>query len=191
VNDDVCEVCIDDVSCFDIDLPAYAGPDRSVIPGDSVFIGSNDPGLDEFCTWYQLPNFSTPIATVSGLYVKPVTTTTYVVRQQLWCSGVRFDTVVVYEDAVGIAKQKFQSLMLKVFPVPASKELFVDAGKLNSEMQIAEIFNAKGEKIKTVDVSQTEGPFKINLEGFEEGIYYFRVSLKDNGWFGKTFVVER
>jgi hypothetical protein len=87
---------IDDVSVIATNLPAYAGPDHALIPGDSAFIGREpDVGIDEACMWYKLPNDSVPIDTVAGLWVKPVGTATYVVRQQLNCGGVKWDTVVV------------------------------------------------------------------------------------------------
>ena len=114
------DVCIDNVSCIPIDLPAYAGPNKSCVPGDSVYLGRpRDVEIDESCVWYQLPGMQ-PLDTAAGIYVKPVQTTTYVVKQQLWCSGVKYDTVVVYKDWVGLNELKVNSEELLVYPSPAS-----------------------------------------------------------------------
>lgn len=133
------DVLYDDVSCIDIDLPAYAGPDKAVIPGDSVYIGrESDVEIDESCIWYKLtsPTTSVTIDTVAGLYVKPVTTTTYVVRQQLWCSGVKWDTVVVFMDYVGIGESNKVGEEIVVFPNPASDEITISGPNKVDVMEI-------------------------------------------------------
>jgi hypothetical protein len=192
VQQEWCDVCIDDVSCIEMDVAAYAGPDQWVVPGDSVYIGrENDWAIDPYCTWFKLPDMTNAIDTVSGMWVKPVVTTTYVVKQELECNSLKWDTVVVYINPLGVSKLNAETAMLKVYPVPAADELFVDAGKQNAEIQVAEVFNLKGEKIKTVEISESEISIRINLERIGEGIYYLRVKLKDNEWFGRTFVVEK
>ncbi|MEI6020638.1 MAG: hypothetical protein WCR21_05875 [Bacteroidota bacterium] len=99
-----CDINLDDVSCIPIDLPAYAGPDKSCKIGDSVYVGrERDFAIDPGCTWFKLPNMSVPIATASGIWVKPTVTTTYVVKQVLDCSSLKYDTVIVYPDFVSIS----------------------------------------------------------------------------------------
>ena len=169
---------LDDVSVIDIDLPAYAGPDKRCIPGDSVFIGREpDVGIDDACTWYKLPNMATPIATVAGLYVKPVTTTTYVVRQQLWCSGVKYDTVVVYKDAVGWEKLKIINEELKIWPNPAADKINVtiEYGVLSSYFETAEIVDAQGRVLKQLKTVKAENLMEISIGDLEAGIYLLRL----------------
>ena len=169
---------LDDVSVIDIDLPAYAGPDKRCIPGDSVFIGREpDVGIDDACTWYKLPNMATPIATVAGLYVKPVTTTTYVVRQQLWCSGVKYDTVVVYKDAVGWEKLKIINEELKIWPNPAADKINVtiEYGVLSSYFKTAEIVDAQGRVLKQLKTVKAENLMEISIGDLEAGIYLLRL----------------
>jgi hypothetical protein len=192
VNEEWTDVCIDDVSCFDVDLPACAGPNKTCIIGDSVFIGSNDPGLDEFCTWYQWPNMSAPIATISGLYVKPITTTTYVVRQQLWCSGVQWDSVVVYHDAVGIDR-RIKGHSLKIFPVPAKDQLNISLEEKNAETKIEsfEIFDTSGNLVLTDNPSQARFPMQIDIKELKAGIYYLKLNLMGEEKVNKVFVIER
>ncbi len=176
------DVCIDDVSCIDMDLAAYAGRDTSTVPGASVYIGrSSDVGIDEACTWYQLPNMATPIATVAGLWVNPVVTTTYVVRQQLWCSGVQWDTVVVNISPVGLTSQKGLSQHLKVYPVPAANELYVQitANTLNKELIKSEVFNSLGQKLLELYIDPS---YKntIDVKELADGIYTLQLTVADS-----------
>ena len=172
------DIYIDHVSCIPIDLPAYAGPDKRCIPGDSVFIGRTpDVEIDESCTWYKWPNMATPIATVAGLYVKPVTTTTYVVLQQLWCSGVKYDTVVVYEDAVGLNKLKIKNEELKISPSPATNEIMLSLahGKLSSYFERIEILNTQGLVLKEILISNDATKLEISVTDLESGVYLLRL----------------
>src|SRR5690606_19202302 len=95
------DVCIDDVSCIELNLPAFAGPDTTFIPGDSLFLGREpDVGIDEACIWYKMPG-TTPIDTVAGFWIKPTEACTYVVRQEI-CGLVKWDTVRITLNTVGI-----------------------------------------------------------------------------------------
>ncbi len=173
------DVYIDDVSCIDIDLSAYAGRDTSTVPGASVYIGRpSDVGIDEACTWYQLPNIATPIATVAGLWVNPIVTTTYVVRQQLWCSGVKWDTVVVNISPVGLTSQKGLSQNLKVYPVPAANELYVEltVQDINKELIKGEVFNSFGQKLLELYIDPS---YKntIDVKELPDGIYTLQLTV--------------
>jgi len=125
------DLYIDDVSVIEMELPAYAGPDTYLVAGDSVYIGrDSDVEIDESCIWYQMtsPTSSITIDTIAGLYVKPVVTSTYVVRQQLWCSGVKWDTVVVHMDYVGMKELQVPAYLLEVWPNPEYEVLNLQLG---------------------------------------------------------------
>jgi hypothetical protein len=187
------DVCLDDVSCFPIDLAANAGPNKGCLPGDSVFIGRTpDVGLNEHCTWFQLPNMSTPIATVAGLYVKPVVTTTYVVRQQLWCSGVRWDTVVVFKDQVGIEKLKEIEKEMKVFPNPGDELLEIVLLQSAGEMKIVSfsINNVIGEKCLGANFTG-EDQFKMSIKDLSPGVYIVNCKVSNGYEMRKTISVQR
>ncbi|MBU1720288.1 MAG: hypothetical protein KKA07_14590, partial [Bacteroidetes bacterium] len=81
---------IDDVSVIDIDLPAFAGNDTYIHPGDSAFIGRQpEIGLNDDCIWSVN---GSPIDTIAGMWVKPDSTTTYFLEQTI-CGNVSYDTV--------------------------------------------------------------------------------------------------
>ncbi|MFY7963720.1 MAG: hypothetical protein ACOVO1_02380, partial [Chitinophagaceae bacterium] len=84
----------DDVAVYELDsfcLKADAGKDTAITLGDSVFIGSYTNGIDSL-KW-QIQN-TTIDSTRPGFWVKPTTTTTYILQQTVnGCFSA--DTVVV------------------------------------------------------------------------------------------------
>lgn len=108
---------IDDVSVIPIEsipggMPAEAGEDQIINSGDSVFIGQQISNLN--CTWFNAAG--NLIATnTSGIYVKPLQSTFYIVEQNL-CGTITYDTVYV---RVG----DFISTTLTIYPNPGSNQL--------------------------------------------------------------------
>lgn len=168
--EDWAEYFIDAVSCIPVNLPAYAGPDKRCIVGDSVYLGrESDFAIDPYCQWYQLPNTTNTIAVSSGLWVKPVVTTTYAVRQELECGSVFWDTVVVYRDEVGITEVKNQTEFF-ISPNPAAEFIVVSSatGFNHSTFIIRDV---AGRLVKTIQLTDAQFKTKINLE-LENGIYF-------------------
>ncbi|MBK9285597.1 MAG: gliding motility-associated C-terminal domain-containing protein [Sphingobacteriaceae bacterium] len=88
----VADYHVDDVSVIETDLAAYAGKDTIICIGDSVFIG-RPPEIGLECLWSTSAN-STTIGNGGGLWVKPATTQTYIVTQDV-CGLIKKDTVQV------------------------------------------------------------------------------------------------
>ncbi len=88
--DDYSYYFIDDISVVEADLPAYAGRDTVLCTGDSVFIG-RPPEIGLECLWF---NNALQIATGGGIWVKPATTQTYMVQQDV-CGLIKRDTILV------------------------------------------------------------------------------------------------
>lgn len=148
---------VDDVSVIARDLPAYAGVDKSFLPGDSVFIGrQSDVGIDEVCLWYKLPTVITPttpaIDTIAGMWVKPMVTTTYVVKQQLPCSTVKWDTVVVYQTAVGLGEISLNSLEFNLYPNPANENLNI-TGTIDNGAYEVTIYDTFGQVLREEEIT--------------------------------------
>jgi hypothetical protein len=169
---------IDDVSLVEMELPAYAGNDTNIIAGDSVFVGREpDSGIDYACQWFQLPNDSIPIDTIAGLWVKPTTKATYVVRQQLWCSGVKWDTVVVHVNNVGLSEFSFSQENFKVYPIPASEYLIVQpALKLQYKFSVR-LYDSMGKLVQTTDRFDSDGSIYIDTKALLNGIYFISLGL--------------
>lgn len=162
---------VDDVSCIEMNLPAYAGPDKSCILGDSVFIGREpDFAIDTGCVWYKLPNMTTAIDTISGLWVKPTTTSTYVVRQELDCSPLKWDTVIVFIDAVGLKDLQWYSDNIKLFPNPTETDLTVTFGN-QADISKISIINCLGQTIREEDLRIQKAEFSVSTSDLDKGIY--------------------
>lgn len=187
----------DDISCIDIDLPAFAGRDTVVVPGDSIYIGrESDVGIDEDCFWYKLPMVITPtttaIDTVAGLWIKPVTSCTYVVRQDI-CGNVKWDTVVIYMNPVGLEKLKLITEELKLFPVPAKDQLDLNIfnEKLIEDFTSLIIYNSIGLKLREEEVVFRNNSLTLKLDDLPAGVYTLQLINNKKETVSKRFVIAR
>jgi len=184
------DACIDDVSCIDVDLPAYAGPDIWCIPGNSVYIGRpSDVGIDEACIWYKYPNMSTAIDTVAGLWVSPVVTTTYIVKQDI-CAGIKYDTVVVHQSATGINELDVLKDHLSVYPVPSKDELNLSLPFDHTFHNIT-ITNNLGQIMREEEIVFKNNNATITTSDLPNGVYIFTLKDKTNFQISKRFVIAR
>lgn len=188
-----CTAGIDDISCIPIDLPAFAGNDTSVTPGISAYLGRvRDVGIDEACMWYKLPNVTTAIDTAAGIWVKPVVTTTYVVRQEV-CGNVKWDTVVVYMNPLGYEKLKILANELKIFPIPAKDEIYLSVSneELIKEFHFLSLYNNLGLLLDEQEVHFENRSLKIETDDLPNGMYSFLLKNNSNETVSKRFVISR
>jgi hypothetical protein len=185
------EYLIDAVSVIEMDLPAYAGPDRLITLGDSAFIGREpDFAIDPGCFWFRLPGMI-PLDTISGLWVRPAETTTYVVKQILDCSTEKWDTVVVHLNPLGLEKLKAIQNDLRLFPVPAQDyvELRVSNMEWLKDFRNFSIYNTVGQLIREEELLPGEN--RISAEGLAEGVYSLVLETFTNGHVVKKLVIAR
>ncbi len=192
------DIYIDDVSVVEMDAPAYAGPDKSIKIGDSTFIGSPpDITIDETCIWYKMtsPTTSVSIDTVLGLWVKPVTTTTYVVKQQLWCSTTpKWDTVVVFMDLVGLnEKLRVINEELRIYPVPAQDllQLNIPNEEWMRDFKTLSIYDHMGRELLQTNCSFKTKVETIDIRDLPNGIYVLELKSLTGQNLRKRFVVNR
>jgi hypothetical protein len=185
------DIYIDDVSVIELNLPAFAGRDSFFIPGSSLFIGRQpDVGINDACTWYKLPNLSTPIATaIAGFTVSPAVTTTYVVRQDI-CGLVKWDSVVLTASAVGLEKLKILNDKLRIYPNPANNILVLEALE-NTETYQCRIYNSIGYLIREEEIVFKDKTVKLNVSDLESGVYSLQLKSDEVGTVSKRFVVNR
>ncbi|HOZ87571.1 MAG TPA: T9SS type A sorting domain-containing protein, partial [Bacteroidia bacterium] len=152
-----------------------------------------DPG----CMWYQLPNMATAIDTVSGLWVKPLVTTTYVVRQELDCSALKWDTVVIYANPVGMNEGYLMNENLKIYPVPARDEIalqFTLPG-VDEQFKTITIYNKLGQLLREEEPRWLSGSKNktatIVTSELEQGVYYLRLTSVNSRTVSKKFLIAR
>lgn len=185
------DVCIDDVSIFELDAPAYAGRDTLVAPGDSVYLGSpRDFATDRYCQWYHLPDMTTAIDTAAGIWVTPTLTTTYVVRQQLWCSGVKWDTVTVEVGFVGLpgntaAEDYFG---VEVFPNPAKNIVILRSKTEDHQLDIT-ITDLSGRRVFSQHLRLDDYTGSIQPD-LDNGAYIIIISNADGDRLSKRLIVS-
>jgi hypothetical protein len=172
----VSDICIDDVSCIELNLSAFAGRDTNFILGDSLFLGREpDVGIDEACIWYKLPG-TVPIDTIAGFWIKPTATSTYVVRQEI-CGLVKWDTVVVYMDGVGIQKNELNVSEMKLFPNPASESVRLQLNKgLNGYCHVV-LLNNLAQKLREEDLKFENSTASFDVREIPTGIYSLKIAF--------------
>lgn len=175
-----CDVNIDDVSVIEINLPAYAGPDQLIYSGDSAFIGRQpDFATDTGCIWYKLPNMTMSLDTISGIWVKPTTTSTYVVRQELDCSPIKWDTVVVTISTNFVGFDKLQNLSdnINLFPNPTLGNLSISDFS-SSDISSFSISNCLGQNVLNGDIIQKNNLIIIETSELESGLYQIHLKTQ-------------
>jgi hypothetical protein len=158
---------VDDVSVIESSIKAYAGNDTTIHIGDSAFIGRT-PEIGLECTWHAQGS-STVIGTGAGIWVKPNTTTTYIVSMLL-CGATTYDTVTVTVVPVGITPFGYKP-HYTVYPNPVKNEVTITAP---FTIESVEIVNLLGQTVfsnsyKTKSVT-------ISTNNLSSGIYFFKVN---------------
>ena len=167
---------IDDVSVIEADLPAHAGNDTIINPGDSVFIGRQpEIGLNDDCIWYVN---GTAIDTVAGLWVYPDSTTTYILVQTI-CGNVDTDSVTVYVFPVGMPSNRAEYNDFIISPNPNNGNFSVSLfNNLQSpEYVVIEVWSLTGTLVKSGNLPLKNNKAILNMN-LPDGMYI--VSMSDD-----------
>jgi len=164
------EYFVDNVSCVEMSS-GFAGRDTLLTEGDSVYLGKIiEPDIQDSIIWFQYPS-TTPISTLAGMWVKPETNTTYVVKWQV-CGGWMSDTVTVFVNGVGIQENYLGGL--RVSPNPSNGLLFISGHHLNSIGQYT-IFDMSGRLMASGAISGDKSEVRLQTH-LEPGMYTFCLS---------------
>ncbi|MBS1645192.1 MAG: T9SS type A sorting domain-containing protein [Bacteroidetes bacterium] len=178
---------IDDVSVIESDLPAFAGNDRHIGLGDSTYIGRpQEVGLE--CTWAKLGS-STVIGTGGGIWVKPSTTTSYVVTQTL-CGNIKRDTVLVEVWPLGLSSVKGQTQEYSVVPNPSHGVVNFLQNVANEEKLQVAVYNLVGQEQYQGNLHFKDGKAQIDLSALSNGLYYLRLQNKAGAVWNKKWLKE-
>lgn len=188
------DIALDDVSCIDIDLPAFAGSDIFGIPNNTVYIGRpQDVGIDEACMWYKLPNTTTAIDTAAGITrTVSLSIDTYVVRQEI-CGNVKWDTVVVYPSGVGENELTINNEKLRIYPNPAQDQINLSFDfNINSKKIL--IYNSIGQMLREENVIFKNKTGIINTKDLANGVYLLTFQHVQEGYIlniNKRFTITK
>ena len=184
--------CYDDVSVIDVDLPAFAGRDTFFIPGDSIYLGrSSDVGIDEACMWYKLPNTTTAVDTVAGFWLKPTSTCTYVVKQDI-CGTIKYDTIIIYQSAIGINEMDFYSKNVKLYPQPAQDALTIQFNlQVDEEFNKVNFYNNLGQLIREEEIIFKNNTATINTVSLASGVYSLKLKSSKGVTVSKRFIISK
>jgi len=167
---------IDDVSVIASDAIAYAGHDTIIGLGDSAYIGLHDEAMP--CTWYVQGN-STPIDSGGGIWVKPTTSTSYIVKQTL-CGVSTYDTVKVIVWPQGVANV-YGANYTRVYPNPATDNVtFSYAIPYVSNSLVLTITNLMGQIIQTFQLPDKSGQLQWNTSDLPNGLYLYKLTDQNN-----------
>jgi hypothetical protein len=165
-------IFVDAVSVFSINptgnLP-WSYRDTTIIIGDSVYIGNYMGGNFNPPNWYTISG--SYLATKPGIYVKPATTSSYVVQYTV-CGTPRADTVEVkVVTGTGLIANELKKMEFTVFPNPAQNEIqieFVSETNFIKPKQII-ITDVLGRVVKTISVQNRKQ--NISIAELNSGCY--------------------
>lgn len=185
-------VGLDDVSCIDIELPAFAGPDTYVMAGGSVYIGRpRDVGIDEACIWYKLPNVATSIDTAAGIWVSPTATSTYMVVQDI-CGNIKRDTVVVSLSGVGITEMEAIQNDIRLYPNPASEFILLQYTlDIESPFKRILFYTSLGQLVREENIAFKGKTVSVPISNLANGVYELELKNSSGQNIKKRFIVSR
>ena len=177
----------DDISVIPLDsflLPADAGPDTTIIQGDSAFIGSYINGL--ICTWYneagQVINTVAP-----GFYVAPTTSTWYALKQEV-AGQTAYDTVNVFVIPLGIHAAQLDEVKLWPNPTAGTLHVSLPAGAKGSYRLSVRAIDGR----LVAAASPAAGVREVQLELAAAGVYFATIEEMGSGEkVVRKIVVER
>jgi hypothetical protein len=169
---------IDDVSLFPADLSAEAGRDTSMCKGDSLYIGRPpEIGLDNI--WKEMHS-GTQIGVGAGIWIKPDTSATYIVTQDL-CGTITIDSIRVVVNCLGVAQYNMNNIV-NIYPNPANEILNIESKTQNGELRIVDVLG------KEIFKEIFFGKKQIQISNLNEGIYFINIKTTE-GTIAKKIII--
>ena len=106
---------------------------------------------------------------------------------------MKWDTVVIHINPVGIEKLKIIIEELKLFPLPAKDQiqLSIFNQELLKGFHSISIYNNLGLLIREEEVKFQNGSFKIITEALPNGVYSLQLKSSSNETVSKRFVISQ
>jgi hypothetical protein len=166
---------VDDVSVVESDAKAYAGDDTHVGYGDSVYIGL--PSSEAIWNSWTVLGSSTVIGQGPGIWLKPTTTTSYVVTQTL-CGVTTKDTVKVEVWPAGIGSINGKTQRYTLMPNPSDGNIELRQSIEEKSAVSITIYNTIGMVLYQAKKSFEASTASLDLTNLPSGMYYVVVCDK-------------
>lgn len=177
---------IDDVSVEQITTPLWQLKDTMIIGGDSILIGPLYSGLN--CTWFNM--IGNPIGTGSGMWVKPTTTTSYIL-QQTFCNTTYSDTVTVYVSALGINDHNQFKNSINLYPQPAKDLVNISFNYFFESSIEIKIIDLNGRLLRNENLAVRNSKTNLQTDDLSNGIYFITISNQNHERITKKLVITR
>jgi len=155
---------VDDISVIESDAVASAGSDMVIGVGDSVHIGTSEEGMPN--TWY-IQGSTTPIGYSGGIWVRPDTTTSYIVEMDL-CGNVTRDTVTVFVAPAGTPVLNAERFL--IYPNPTSGIFTIE----NAKGTTIVIYDVVGKEVYRANVGTNRQ--QIDISSLPNGVYMAHIT---------------
>lgn len=178
---------IDDVSVEQITSPTWQLKDTMIIGGDSVLIGPLYSGLT--CNWFSM--LGTPIGSGAAMWVKPATTTSYVL-QQTFCNTTFSDTVTVYVSGVGYHEFNPIYSYIEIHPQPSEDWLNIKFNNIKqNSFKKYKILNSLGIIIQEGNLDIINNTAILNIQSLNNGIFNLALITENNETVVKKLIVKK
>ena len=164
----------DDISIYQ-QPDVFAGNDTIIPPGDSTQLGILGRP-DIIYSWSPATGLSNP--NIANPMAKPGTSVSYTLTvtdtNQLACTNIFTDTVLVQVGFIGVEELPVQNFELQVYPNPFSEIITFKTDE--SEFYELRIFDVIGKQMKNIVFEGSEYIFKN--EELNNGIYFYEIVNK-------------
>lgn len=181
----------DDISVYPCDAPVYTanggGKNRKMCPGDSIMLGSHN--LEDYLySWFRKGNYNDTLSTNGTMWVKPDSTSSYVLKVKDFKLDETADTVTVVVNNENCFPTK-----ASVFPNPTFGELTFQFDNVLPTFAGIKLYNALGQILREYKFAPLNNSRKlyIDIRDLSAGVYFYKCWFLEGDFpVGKVVLVK-
>ena len=163
------------------------GNDTTISTNDTIVLYAGDGFADYF--WSNGSNTQT--LTLHNLNVGDYEFSVIVIDSNR-CSNSDTIQIHVVSPTTGLTKEKFDNILIEVYPNPTRQYLFIEAIS-NTEAKLTfEFVDVFGNIVfeRKTEATDTTDPIGFNIQNLKPGIYILRIRSRDFSWIKKIIKSE-